>query len=442
MTGNRVGVPAEGAAAGGWDGFLVALSAYVVVSIGRIHQLVPILAVFKPAVLSGVAMLGYFVATRRPAAGWQALDRNWKFLVLGIGVWSALSVPLGIYPGLSFNWWKDVVVQSCLLAVIVAIGLRSLEDIRRVVAAFVLSTGFYSIMILRTFGFNLNERFGSLYSYDTNDFAQIVVCALPFAVYLAIASRRMLGRAVFALMALLCLIIIIKSGSRGGFLGLLAVALLALFTWQAVSSRMRLLALAGGTLFLLAFGSQMFMERVNSILHASEDYNVTSETGRIQAWKRGLGYMLDQPVLGVGVGAFGVAEGTLSELALAARQSGRANVRWMAPHNSFVEIGAEAGIPGLLMFTLLCVLLLRRSLALARLKDAEGRPNPDALLGGALLLSVAGFYVTAFFLSQSYSTHLFFLTGLVAAMTRLRAIQAPLGLPSSPAPGKAFRGRP
>lgn len=418
MTGGRVRPPLGEASADSWDGFLIALSAYVVVSIGRIHQLIPVLALFKPAVLSGLAMLGFFFATRRPATGWALLDRTWRFLVVGIAVWCALTVPLSVYPGMSFNWWKDVVVQSCALALIVAIGVRGPADVRRLATVFVMATAFYSVMILKTYGINLNERFGALYSYDTNDFAQVVVCALPFALYLAIATTRGVLRVGYLLVALLFLMIIIKSGSRGGFLGLLALGVLSLTTWRAVSPRIRLTALAGGIAFLAVFGSEMFMARVSSILHANEDYNVTSETGRIQAWKRGMRYMLEYPVFGVGVGAFGVAEGTLSELAIAARQSGRANVRWMAPHNSFVEIGAEAGLPGLVLFTGLCVALLRKSYGLARRRDAQGRPDPESLLGGALFLSVVGFYVTAFFLSQSYSTHLFFLAGLVAAMSR------------------------
>lgn len=413
-----VGTPA-------WDPFLIALSAYVVVSIGRIHQLIPSLAILKPAVLSGVAMLGFFLATRRPAAGWRDLNRTWRFLVVGLVAWYAMSVPLGVFPGLSFNWWKDVVIQSSALGIVIAIGARGPEDVRRLMAVFVLSTSFYSVMILRAFGLNLNERFGSLYSYDTNDFAQVVVCALPFALYLAMTARRHVVRAGYWLLALLCLVIIIKSGSRGGFLGLVAVGLVALLTWRALTTRMRLVAIAGAAAFLMAFGSDMFVERINSILRASEDYNVTSDTGRLRAWKRGMGYMLDYPLLGVGVGAFGVAEGTLSDLAVAARQAGRTNVRWMAPHNSFVEVGAEAGIPGFILFIGLTAFVVRSSFRLTRSRPTAGRIDGIAFMGGAVFLSIIGFYVTAFFLSQSYSAVLYFLVGIVGALGRA-------GFPGSP----------
>lgn len=410
----------------GWDPFLVALGAYVVVSIGRIHQLVPPLAIIRPAILAGVSMLALFFATRRVGAGWKSLDPAWKFCVLGIAVWSALGVPLGINVGVSFKMWKDTVVQSCALGIVVAIGMRGPEDVRRIISVLVLSVGFYSIRILQTFGFDLNERFDSLYSYDTNDFAHLVVCALPLALYLAVSARTRAAKAGYLLLVGLYLTIIIKSGSRGGFLGLVAVGAVALTSWNAVSARMRMVVLAGAAAFMMLFGSAMFKERVISLFHAKSDYNVTEDTGRIQAWKRGLGYMLDFPLLGVGVGAFGVAEGRLSDLAVAARQSGRANVRWMAAHNSFVEIGAEMGVPGLLLFGSLCVLLFSGARRLARTVSAGGRPDQMALLGGALLLSVIGFYVTAFFLSQSYAAHLFLLAGLIEALGKRPPSTSPL----------------
>src|SRR5207247_5939309 len=60
-------------------------------------------------------------------------------------------------------------------------------------------------------------------------------------------------------------------------------------------------------------------------------------------------YMLDYPVFGIGIGNFSRAEATISEKArLAPRGKG---IRWTAPHNSFVEVGAELGGPGLLLFS-------------------------------------------------------------------------------------------
>ena len=58
--------------------------------------------------------------------------------------------------------------------------------------------------------------------------------------------------------------------------------------------------------------------------------------------------MVANPVLGLGPGNFPIAEGTLS--AIAARQQFGIGVRWNAAHNSYVQIGAELGFPGLVLY--------------------------------------------------------------------------------------------
>ena len=63
--------------------------------------------------------------------------------------------------------------------------------------------------------------------------------------------------------------------------------------------------------------------------------------------------MMANPLLGVGPGNFQTAEGTLSPLA--ERQQYGVGVRWNAAHNSFVQIGAELGFPGLALFVAVIV---------------------------------------------------------------------------------------
>src|SRR2546426_7538451 len=43
--------------------------------------------------------------------------------------------------------------------------------------------------------------------------------------------------------------------------------------------------------------------------------NFTEESGRIEVWRRGVGYMLQSPILGVGPDNFQTAEGRLSPFA-------------------------------------------------------------------------------------------------------------------------------
>jgi len=83
-------------------------------------------------------------------------------------------------------------------------------------------------------------------------------------------------------------------------------------------------------------------------------------------------------------------------------------VRWNAPHNSFVQIGAELGFPGLAFYISVigCAFV-----ALRRSGD----------LGPALTASLLGFVVGSFFLSLAYSEMLYTLVALAVGLQKVTA---------------------
>jgi O-antigen ligase len=98
-------------------------------------------------------------------------------------------------------------------------------------------------------------------------------------------------------------------------------------------------------------------------------------------------------------------------------------VKWQAAHNSYVQVGAELGIPGLCFFTGMIVsawvgLLRRRrwSGGPDAAPDPRGRP-----LAQALAAALLGFAVGAFFLSLAYLEALYVLVALAAGLRRIPA---------------------
>jgi len=97
-------------------------------------------------------------------------------------------------------------------------------------------------------------------------------------------------------------------------------------------------------------------------------------------------------------------------------------VRWNAPHNSFVQVGAELGFPGLALFVAVITAAL---LALGRsrrnelaLTDAGERRPP---LTPALTAALLGFVAGAFFLSLAYAEMLYTLLALSIALEKVTA---------------------
>jgi O-antigen ligase len=175
---------------------------------------------------------------------------------------------------------------------------------------------------------------------------------------------------------------------------------------------------------------------MGTILNPKEDYNYTEAGGRKQIWQRGIVYMLEHPIAGVGLNNFGSAEGG-SELNRQRASEGKGWV-WAAPHNSFVQVGAESGVTGLALF--IAILLVTFNYTMRR--SSRGPPaDPDwEALKGALAGALIGYCFAGFFLSQAYAAYLYSLLGIVAGMMKIQA--QPLREPRAPVPpAAALRSR-
>src|SRR5207248_1911845 len=264
-----------------------------------------------------------------------------------------------------------------------------------------------------------------------------VVCTLPLVLYLWRKPAGPWSRALLAAATVFLMVALGKTGSRGGFLGLVTVGGYLLLRLRGVSTLQRVATVALLAILLSTLASDKYFERMGTMLHLSQDYNWSgkSETGRLAIWRRGLGYMIDHPFLGVGAAAFPVAEGTLAPEAQEQRRYGR-GFKWSAAHNSFIQIGAELGVGGLILFVALFAAAFR---VLGRLRAV---PLVEiAVLAQILTGSLVAFIVTASLLSQAYSAYLYTLLGMVLGLWKIASFTRPPAPAGSapPAPGVASR---
>ncbi|MGH7462354.1 MAG: hypothetical protein ACREMA_15185, partial [Longimicrobiales bacterium] len=115
-------------------------------------------------------------------------------------------------------------------------------------------------------------------------------------------------------------------------------------------------------------------------------------------------------------------------------------LNWSTAHSSFVQLGAELGIPGLIAF----LMLLFKAYQSATRPVAAGQSDPESLrtraLGQALAASLVGYLVAGFFLSQAYSAFLYVLFGMITALDANRpapVVQASVA-PAAPQPVRGF----
>src|SRR5262245_38653533 len=327
-----------------------------------------------------------------------------KYLI-ALLLWMVLSLPGALNLGNAFEQVFDNFLKTVLMYVVVVSSVRGIRDVERLAFTYLAGAAMYSAVVMSRFEVGAGDswRLGHLYYYDANDFAVLAVTAIPLGLYFILFARKPLVRlaAVLAVGALFAGFL--RAGSRGGFIAFIAVIGFMVTRYTRIALRTRVLTTAVVALAFLFFATDKYWDQMTTI-GSEPDYNMTDASGRINIWRRGVGYMMDNPVFGIGPNNFQVAEGTLSPFAWRA-QMGR-GVRWNAAHNSYIQAGAELGFPGLLLF--LAVI----GSAWRALRQTGLRQNDAGGLSLALTASLVGFIVGAFFLSLAYSEMLYTLVAL------------------------------
>lgn len=433
----RVSAPVEPSDAK-WGLLLMCVAGYILTAVGRVHQLFPVLETLRPAIVTGLLAIALYVCDRQRTRELRYVLLAPTKWLLALLVWMVLSVPGALVASSSFTLVFDNFIKTVLMYLVIAASVRSVRDVERLAFAYLLGAVSYSAVVMSRFDLGAGDawRLGRLYYYDANDFATFVVSAIPLGVYFLHSGRTMTMRAGAAVGLVLLTLGFVWSGSRGGFIALSAVAIFIVARYSAIPLRWRLSATAVVAVVLLTAASDQYWQQMSTIA-SSDDYNRKSESGRLQIWSRGLGYMISNPLLGLGPGNFQAAEGRLSPHA--ERQQYGIGVRWNAAHNSFIQAGAELGIPGLILFS---GMIASAFAALGRSGREDPATEPFAAprspITPALTASLLGFVVGAFFLSLAYSEMLYTLVALAVGLRKVADISTPQpqGLEDRPWPSR------
>jgi hypothetical protein len=414
----------------------VCLAVIILTYVWRFQDLFSVVAALEITTLVSVGALGLFFFGSHPERTLSHARHRVTTALLVIFVLALFSVPFGLYPGRTLNFITADLLKNLLIFLVLTSSIRSLGELKRFLLVFIGGAVTYSLYVNLTVSTGPGGRLHALYYYDSNDLAFALVTTLPMVVFFFLRPRtpklRLLALGAMALIILL----IVKTGSRGGFIGLVAVSGFLLFLLKEVSVRARVGVVVLGLAGMMVFAGQAYWENMSSLLNPTEDYNWSgqSEAGRMAVWKRGMGYMFKYPVFGVGARNFQIAEGDsdLSELAADRRSIGR-GWKWSTAHNSFVQIGAELGVFALIAF---CVALFSAfRAAYGGSRDPPGGEGSSPveedyrLMGQVLAAALIGYAVTGFFLSQAFSALLYVLLALIVAYARLRPEAAAVAPP-------------
>jgi len=404
-------------------------------SVGRVQELFPPLMLLRPALLATGFSLLYVVLNPDLLSSIPAL-RPWPSrVVIALLVWAVIGAPFGLNPS-----WAIMFVISTWSTILMAwllqvIALRSARELRMLIGGFLVAAGILAINAVfftqMTFQegstmARLDDASGSM--FDPNDLCVLLVTAMPLGMSFFHTSKKRLGKALSMGFILLCAWTVALSGSRGGFLGLAVVGIALLYLAKGMSVAKRAGIVFGLLAVLVIAAPAGYWEQMETIVQPGNDYNVSSEHGRKAIWLRGMQYMATYPIFGLGIANFNNAECTISPLVLHPDTSPTAEAALCtAPHNSFVQVGAEMGVPGLIMWSSLVIggivapLRIRRRIPK---RWQTGDREQRYLFRMTMYLPVAamGYGVTAFFVSHAWLDMVYslaaFTAGLYVAVNR------------------------
>jgi O-antigen ligase len=362
--------------------------------------MIPGLSVIRPGKLLMIPLL---VTTLVALPRWQvlfALRSTVAKCVALVALLALLSIPLSVWPSYSLSAFLGTLLAALLLFIVASAGFADRDIARLCILVLVVSVGVDALYVLVGPAPLMEGRPYIGAGLDPNESAALFVFTLPFAIGLGVGRerRRWLGLAV----ALLLVAAVVATGSRGGVLGLLVVALILIARADAKSRRKYVAAVVTCAAVFAFAADEADLARFRTMLTPESDYNVTDREGRIQVWTRGMGYMLTHPLVGIGFRGFETAEGVLS-----GKRNVGYGIRYTNAHNSFVQVGAELGVIGLAAFVLAwwsagrgCRRITRRAV-----RDRAMRPrisDQEARLAASAHCALLGLAATAFFLSLAY----------------------------------------
>lgn len=258
---------------------------------------------------------------------------------------------------------------------------------------------------------------------DENDFGMEMNVAIPVAFFMYQGATNKGSKFLYVGLLAVFVMSLIATSSRGGFLGLLAVASYCWFySSKKIMSLLLGVCLAG---LVLIAAPQEYWDRISSI---TQDKTMEEGTAgqRIFTWGIGWEMFLDNPLFGVGQGNFPWAIGeymggrTWQTKSLAGRQA----------HSLYFTLLPELGLVGVMIFGAM-VYLNYRDTRIKEFRPPTSRPvfgrgdNADivdlellraSLYGNAILGGMIGYLATSAFISTLYYPTFWIMMALAVAL--------------------------
>lgn len=337
---------------------------------------------------------------RSDVAGALALFTFWVGVVVVAALWNGH--PIG--DGLVHR--TERVIQCLVLFLVAYYSRPTVAEVQILVAALAAMVAVRAV------------RFSSNFHLEQN-LAALAAILVPWAIALPFSLKRWWSRVASIPIALGLIALIVFIANRGAFLGLAGGAVAV---WATTRWKWRSVAASAPAFLLFA----LLLPKTTLGKRLDEAYQEggfqESAAARLELWGLGVDFAQQHPLFGLGPGNY---TQYFNEFY---------HVEWnIAAHNMFVDIVAETGFPGLVIFAAIWY-FATAALVRSRSRIAD-RPTRCLVMGG--FASIWVYLVTGSFLSLASLAFIYILVGLSLAIAMTG--ESVVSLPSSSRPSVSDR---
>jgi len=380
-----------------------------------------------PLVVCGAAILAVGFT-----GGLRGLNTRTGRLISAYVVWMLLVSPFGMWKGGSVQYVKSYVLLLVVLFLALAEAPKNLTAAKKLLQILGGSVTL-AVIVFAAMGKGRADpnaadayRSGGVGMFgNEGEFALLIGFVLPFWVFTASTIKNKALRLTLSGGGSLYLFwLLVNTGTRSAFLAMIPVCILLL---ARLTMAQRVALIGTAVLFcvgIIGAAPQKVLDRLATLSAPEDDSGdlrgaartseaAASAAERKQLFRDALETMIRNPVFGVGPGNF--ADYRYNVL-------GKEGIRktWFPAHDTYMQIGAESGFPGALLYMAM-VLSVFVTLYAVRKRIRKGDPESELLSRMTLCLqSALLFYaVMSAFQNCDKYPHFFVIAGLAAALDRL-----------------------
>ena len=373
---------------------------FIIIDYARPQELFPAIGTIRP-MLFLTLFLGIFLLKTGPGITLNNKQINilWLFVIL-----LACYIP---FARNNYYAYKTALSQLLYMPFILSViyTVNTAVRLRKLVIIFIGLMIYIAVYSIFHQGRGPGNYFG-----DENDLSLYINMWLPFCYFLLFVEKRIKIKILYLIGFVVGFVAVIVSFSRGGFVGLLAMSIVA---WWFSKNKIVILFSVTVAVAVMAFcvDSDYWIEMA-TVTDISE--NTASE--RIESWKSAWNMFSDN-LLGVGGNNFQVRFPEYQTDNFTRGMWGRVS------HSLWFTLIPELGIVGICLYLSLLWTNIKDIFWLKSLQQESAQDSDLGkyyhYLGVSFIASLAGFFASATFLSVLYYAHYWYLTGLIVASVRV-----------------------